>query len=95
MQSSGRLAAAAVLRLEPETDLGRFLACSSDAIASMEQVEEYLAARDFIAADDCLVSSKERLAELLIYRDISDAVDADGASSAFRPFPHVGYNRRA
>jgi hypothetical protein len=74
-QSRGSLAAAAVvLRLEPETDLSKFLARASDVIRSMEQIEAGLATRDIIGADDCLLASKEGLSELLMYRDISDGL---------------------
>jgi hypothetical protein len=68
------LAAATVLRLNPETDLSRFLTLAAAAIAEMEAVEQRLAVRDFIGADDKFLASKKTLTELLMYRDISDAL---------------------
>ena len=40
----------------------------------MEGVEQLLAVRDFISADDKFLASKKTLTELLMYRDISDAL---------------------
>jgi hypothetical protein len=73
-QSSGSLNAAAVLRLDPETEVSKFLTLVSEAIRSMERIDERLAAKDFIGADDEFVASKKIITELLIYRDISDAL---------------------
>jgi hypothetical protein len=68
------LGAATVLRLNSETDLSRFLGLAVAGIAQMERVEERLAANDFIGADDEFLASKKTLTELLMYRDISDAL---------------------
>ena len=72
--ASGLLTASVLQRLDPDAELSRFLDVSSRALAGMEACLELLKARDFLGADDQLMATKAMLAELMMFREISDSV---------------------
>lgn len=65
---------AALQRLQPDTQLSRFLSIASRALAQAEVCDENIRAKDALGADDALMATKSVLEELLMYRDISDSV---------------------
>jgi hypothetical protein len=72
--SSGVLSAQVLRKLDPDTDLARFFDFSAQAIEYLRECDELLTQRDNLAADDKFMASKIVFAELLMFRDISDAV---------------------
>jgi hypothetical protein len=73
-QATGFLNISALQRLEPDTQLSKFLALASEAISQIEMSEQRLLMGDALGADDELMATKNILSELLMYRDVSDAV---------------------
>jgi hypothetical protein len=73
-QATGNLDASALQRLNPDADLSKFLVIASKAIGQFEMCQERLTVKDALGADDALMATKAILSELLMYRDLSDAI---------------------
>ncbi len=73
-QSAGTLNANVLQRLNPDAELSKFFTLASKAIGQMSACEEALLNKDPLAADDVSMASKITLSELLMYRDLSDAI---------------------
>jgi hypothetical protein len=68
------LNASVLLRLDPDAELSKFLTRARETIDLIEASEERLNAKDNLGADDRLMASKRVLSELLMFREISDAI---------------------
>jgi hypothetical protein len=72
--SSGHLSAQILRQIDPDTDLAKFFDLAAQAAAHLEDCVGLMALGDNLVADDKFMASKQIFAELLMYRDISDAV---------------------
>ena len=71
----GDVLSAAVLRkLDPDTELGRFLDVTAEVIQMFNTCTQELSSGRNLAADDKLMAARQLLAELFMLRAISDAV---------------------
>ena len=71
----GDVLSAAVLRkLDPDTELGRFLDVTAEVIQTFNNCSQELSSNRNLAADDKLMAARQLLAELFMLRAISDAV---------------------
>lgn len=70
----GNLDASALRKLDPESELAKFLNLSEDLIVRLESSSEALREKDNLLADDHLIAAKKLASELLMYRNLSDAI---------------------
>lgn len=68
------LSAAVLRKLDPETELGRFLDVAARAIQAFNTCSQELSSGRNLGADDNLMAARQLLAELFMLRDISDAI---------------------
>jgi hypothetical protein len=68
------LSAAVLRKLDPDTELGRFLDVTAEVIQAFNTCSQELSSGRNLAADDKLMAARQLLAELFMLRAISDAV---------------------
>lgn len=73
-QTVGTLDANTLQRLNPDAELSKFFALASKAIDQISASGKALLNNDPLLADDALMASKTLLSELLMYRNLSDAI---------------------
>lgn len=61
-------------RLDPDAELSKFLALASMAIDQMRECGKAFSSSDPLSADDMFMASKITLSQLLMYRNLSDAI---------------------
>lgn len=72
--TGGLLSASILRRLDVDSELGRFVGLAEDAIERLSTCQGLLGSGDALGADDQLLACKPLFAEMLMYRDLSDAV---------------------
>ncbi len=70
----GFLSAGVLRKLDIDSELGRFVGLAQDAIERLAACQLLLGSGDPIGADDQFIACKPILTEMLMYRDLSDAV---------------------
>jgi hypothetical protein len=60
--------------LDVDSELGKFVGLAQDAIERLTSCQDLLKAGDAIGADDQFIACKPLLTEMLMYRNLSDAV---------------------
>lgn len=83
------ISANALQKLDPDAELSKYFVLASKAISQLTTCHDALLGNDPLSADDALMASKNILAELLMYRNLSDAV----ALVVFKCFQAISVTR--
>lgn len=74
VETGARLNAAALYKPNPDSELASYLRVAERAIAEIQSTQAFVRSGSLLSADDSFMGLKRTLAELLMFRTVSDSV---------------------